>query len=243
MRVNAKAKTALAILGVVILLAACLACIRLAQAAGDAARLSGSETRPLGAEELAPEAAALPLVIALWDQSLYFAGSEYENVSFGQRQPTTDTTIPDKANAALVEAGVLPSCGEMYMPPEEPTTQELGLGFTEYDALTLWQGLAVRNMGWDGPEDPAYDFSKAAQNYVAYLGLDILGDWQPGQIMDEADVETEVLYSPSAQLVVQVVRDDRSDALHYYCGVYPTTRAAFAGLSLGSQSDDTGGIE
>lgn len=243
MRIKAKARTALAITGVVALLIIAPLCIWLAQAAGDAARLSGAEARPLGAEELSPEAAALPLVTALWNKALYFEGSEYENQSYEHYKPYTDTSVPDRANQNMVKAGVLPPGGwpERYG-GEESSMLELGLGFTQYDALTLWEGLAVLNGEWYPAGDDAFDLAAAAQNYVDYLGLESFGDWETGQIVDTPGMETAVLYSPGAQLMIQVVRDTRGGGLYYYCGVYPTTRASFAALSLPeTENESTGG--
>lgn len=229
-------KTIAASLAVALLLAAVAAGVWLAQAAGEQALVRTSHSRPLQAGELTPEGEAIPLVAALWEKGTYY---DTRPLVWQDQYSSKESyaVMRRAALSGLAQAGVMPveACEttiENAMDERSGKTLPDGI-FTQLEDILVYDGTLVVSAYVDAvPGDDTVALEPALHAYVEYLGLDGLEDWQPAEIERPLGVGMVALYSPGAQVLVQVAFDGRVDG--YQCGVYPLSREEYAQRDAGN---------
>lgn len=229
-RLPAAAKTVVAAAGVLLMLAGLLAGLGLARAAGDERLFTQVYARPLGEAELDPQAAALPLVRALWEKHLYYDGTDYQFETESAQRPARVEDV-DFAEA-LYQAGVMPNPDD-WLPQPYTAPFVVAQDFAWVESCLVYGGVAVSAYATVPKSTALPNLADACRHYVAYLGLEELGDWQAARLFDVPDMDSAALYSAKAQLLVQVVADSRYlEGKGYSCSATPLARDVFARQNL-----------
>ena len=238
MQLKQRTKTALAILGVAMLLAVALVGLWAAQQAQGAALKATPHARAPRAEELSPEAAADPLVAALWDKAQFYDGTAFAQETYQSLSALENPGARAAALQQLGELGVLPAAACGYTVENAQGVGgafQVAAVFTQYDNVLLYDGTRAVAAGVGLPGGPAdgFDLGAAAESFVRYLELDGLGDWRAVELFAARGTKDATLYSDGAQLVAQVVEDTRGGGANYRCTVLPVARGAMALMEIG----------
>lgn len=150
----------------------------------------------------------IPLINTLWDYEKYYKGSEIEWENMDEQYTIYEYPYTEMENE-LIEAGVLPSdfARKMEWMGYEYYVTSAGKSLVDYGEALVFDGeKVVRYYAGIEKRDSNFDVKKAAQNYVAYLQLDGLGDWEIVEEKNKTEgVEQATMYSVSSQLLVSLV--------------------------------------
>ena len=187
--------------------------------------------------ELSYEAENIPLVLALWNKALYYDGSIFEyadTVDNKDKQNIFSYYEVTPFYEDLYLAGVLPRNAESLniLPEEKIVSRIQAQSFVRYSDLLVYDNKQViaAQVKVSSDDANAIRISDACSNYLIYLGLDTLDDWQPATFSEIDGLQRAGLYSPGAQILIQVTLDYRfaEDNIFMICGAYPITREDFA---------------
>lgn len=216
------AKTALAFVCVALVLGGVLLGLEAAREANDDRMLSTLWPVPVQGGLLGPDTETIPLAAALWQRTRFYTDwSFFGTETGGDASQSEDQQQMETLCTTLQKANVLPSelaavAHAVLAAEEAPLMQVSGaLGFVaQYSGsmqAELWNGLATNvSLYWSGDsaavsETP--DYNELAQNYIDYLGLSMLTDWEAvSDSLSRGKIRC-ARYSESAQLYIYV-RDE-----------------------------------